>query len=286
MWAVCLGNKRLGELRGGVEPGSLIVRSESEDVSQGARYPSLQGASVLITGGATGIGAAFVRLFAGQGSRVGFLDIDDEAARKLCDDLRRHSATPPLYRHCDLRDIVDLRKAVQEIEEQLGGVRVLINNAANDDRHTLDEVEPEYFDDRIAVNLRHQFFAAQAVRAGMAGAGGGAIINLSSITWRLGYTGLPVYATAKAGILGLTKTLARELGPEQIRVNCIEPGFVATERQKRLWVTPEYEKKVQEVQALPGFCQPEDVAHLGLFLASDESRMITGQTFIIDGGWT
>ncbi len=253
-------------------------------MSQDVRYPSLQGASVLITGGATGIGAAFVQLFAEQGSRVAFLDIDDEAARELCEG--QHTATTPFYRHCDLRDIADLRKAVEEAEAQLGGIRILINNAANDDRHRFDDIEPEYFDDRIAVNLRHQLFAAQAVRAGMAASGGGVIINMSSITWRLGYTGLPVYATAKAGILGLTKTLARELGPQLIRVNCIEPGFVATERQKRLWVTPEYEKKVQEVQALPGFCQPEDVAHLCLFLASDQSRMITGQSFIIDGGWT
>lgn len=241
---------------------------------------------MLITGGATGIGAALVRLFARQGSRVAFLDIDDEAGRAVCESLEGVVETTPLFRHCDLKDIAALREAIAEVEARLGGIRVLINNAANDDRHAFDDIEPEYFDDRIAVNLRHQLFAAQAVRKGMAALGGGVILNLSSITWRLGYTGLPVYAAAKAAILGLTKTLARELGPQHIRVNCIEPGYIETERQKRLWVTPETEAMVQKAQSLPGFLQPDDVARLALFLASDQSRMITGQSFIIDGGWT
>jgi len=255
-------------------------------VKENASYPCLEDRPVLITGGASGIGESLVRHFVGQGARVAFLDCDDEAAGALVAELDTGSPHPPLFLSCDLRDIDALRKAISKAGEQLGGIRVLVNNAASDDRHEMDAVEPDYWDERMAVNLRHQFFAAQAVRTGMAQAGGGSIINMGSIAWRLGMTQLTAYATAKAGIVGLTKSLAGELGPARIRVNCIEPGLVMTERQERLWVTPEFKEQVLGYQSLPDLCQPADVARLALFLASDESAMISAQSFIIDGGWT
>ena len=251
-----------------------------------AHYPCLTDRPVLITGGASGIGESLVRHFVNQGARVGFLDVADDAAEALVAELSAGSSHPPLFLRCDLRDIDALRTAITEAQAQLGVIRVLVNNAANDDRHEMDGVEPEFWDERMAVNLRHQFFAAQAVRAGMADAGGGSIINMGSIAWRLGMTQLTAYATAKAGIVGLTKSLAGELGPERIRVNCIEPGLVMTERQKKLWVTPEFKEQVLGYQSLPDLCQPADVARLALFLASEESVMISAQSFVIDGGWT
>lgn len=251
-------------------------------MSTSAQYSCLHDRPVLVTGGATGIGAAIVRAFVGQGSRVAFLDLAEEPAEALVEELEG----APLFLTCDLRDVEALRAAVRTVEERLGAARVLVNNAASDDRHDVAEVEPDYWDERMATNLRHHFFAAQAVRAGMAAAGGGAIVNMGSITWRLGFTGLPAYATAKAGILGLTKALARELGPERIRVNCIEPGFVETERQQELWLTSELDQRVRAAQCLPDLCQPEDVADLALFLASDQSARITARSIVIDGGWT
>jgi NAD(P)-dependent dehydrogenase (short-subunit alcohol dehydrogenase family) len=250
-----------------------------------AIYPSLDGRTVLITGGATGIGAALVRAFARQQSRVAFLDRDSEAAGRLGDALRAAGLPPAEFEPCDLRDITALRAAVRRVEARCGPVRVLVNNAGNDDRHELDAVEPEYWDERMAVNLRHYFFAAQAVHAGMAQAGGGAVVNLGSIAWRLGLTRLAAYSTAKAGILGLTKALAAEFGPERIRVNCIEPGSVRTERQIAHWLTPEFEAEVAAGQCLPGRIEPDDVAKLALFLAADDSRMCTGQAFLVDAGW-
>jgi NAD(P)-dependent dehydrogenase (short-subunit alcohol dehydrogenase family) len=190
-----------------------------------------------------------------------------------------------VFSHCDLTDIQALRSAIKRIEAQFGPVRVLVNNAANDDRHKFSEVTPEYWDERMSVNLRHHFFAIQAVAPEMTRAGGGSIINMSSIAWLIPSTGLPAYVTAKAGIVGLTRTLARELGSSNIRVNCVSPGAVMTERQRRLWMTPEYLGEIMQRQSLKRELMPEDVARLVLFLASDDSRMITGQNFVIDGGW-
>jgi len=255
-------------------------------VSETALYPSLEGRVVLVTGGASGIGEAFVRHFAAQGARVAFLDVAVDAGRALAAELEAAGAPAPLFLACDLRDVAALRRAVAEVAERLGAVRVLVNNAADDERHALEDVEPEYWDERMAVNLRHQFFAAQAVRAGMASAGGGSIVNMSSIAWRFGMTGLPAYATAKCAIVGMTKSLARELGGDGIRVNCIEPGQVLTEKQMRLWMTPEFLENVRERQCLKEYIDPEHVAHLALFLASDQSARITGQSLVIDGGWT
>lgn len=254
-------------------------------MTDGATYPSLRGRTVLVTGGAVGIGAAIVRAFARQRSRVTFVDVDDDGAARLGEELRSVGLDAPAFERCDVTDVAALRAVIARVEERSGPIRVLVNNAGNDDRHELDEVDVAYWDQRLAVNLRHYFFAAQAVHRGMAAAGGGAIVNLGSIAWRLGLTRLAAYSTAKAGILGLTKALAAELGPSGIRVNCIEPGAVRTERQVAKWLTPEFEAEVQAGQALPGMIEPDDVARLALFLASDDSRMCTGQPFILDAGW-
>jgi D-xylose 1-dehydrogenase len=253
--------------------------------SKFAVYPSLQGVVVLITGGASGIGAAMVEQFAQHGARVAFLDMDGAAADKLIADLRPRCQHSPLFLRCDVTDIPQLRAAAAEVARQLGSVRVLVNNAANDNRHAFQEVTPEYWDERMAVNLRHQFFAAQAVAPGMAAVGGGSIINMSSIAWMIPSTGLPAYVTAKAGIVGLTRTLARELGGDNIRVNAVLPGAIMTERQRRLWMTPTYLAEIMLRQSLKRELMPEEVARLVLFLAADDSAGITGQSHIIDAGW-
>ena len=250
-----------------------------------ARYPSLRDLVVLITGGGSGIGAAMVEHFALQGARVAFLDVADESATKLVSDLKPRCTHCPVFLHCDLTDIPALRAAVAQVESQLGPVRILVNNAANDDRHKFADVTPEYWDARMNVNLRHQFFATQAVAPGMTCAGGGSIINMSSIAWMIPSTGLPAYVTAKAGVYGMTRTLARELGAANIRVNCVLPGGIMTERQRRLWMTPEYLAEILAHQSLKRELVPEDVARLVLFLASDDSSAITGQGYVVDGGW-
>jgi D-xylose 1-dehydrogenase len=246
-----------------------------------ASYPSLRGRTVLITGGGSGIGAAMVEQFTKQDARVAFLDRDEENSRKLVAKLN----AAPMFVPCDLRDISSLQASVKKIESELGPIRVLINNAANDDRHESAAVTPEYWDERMAVNLRHHFFAIQAVAPGMESAGGGSVINMSSISWIIPSTGLPAYITAKAGIVGLTRTMAHELGSKNIRVNAVLPGAILTERQRKLWWTPEYEAEVMGRQALKRKVLPEDVARLVLFLASDDSGAITNQSYVIDGGW-
>ena len=250
-----------------------------------ASYPSLRDKVVLITGGASGIGAAMVEQFAIQGARAAFLDVADGCAKELIGKVEGRCSHIPHFVHCDLTDIPALRAAISGIQKQLGPVRVLVNNAANDDRHRFEDVTPEYWDERMAVNLRHQFFAMQAVAPGMAAAGGGSIINMSSISWIIPSTGLPAYITAKAGIVGLTRTMARELGGGNIRVNCVLPGAILTERQRRLWMTPDYLAEIMSSQSLKRELSPDDVARLVLFLASDDSAVITGQSHIIDGGW-
>jgi NAD(P)-dependent dehydrogenase (short-subunit alcohol dehydrogenase family) len=244
-----------------------------------AVYPSLAGRKVVVTGGATGIGAALVEAFARQGSRVVFLDIDEPAGSSLATRIEPASFIP-----CDLRDIAALTAALATAEASLGGIDVLLNNAASDDRHTLDEVTPDYWDERMATNLRHLFFAAQAVVPAMRTAGGGAIVNFGSISWHLGLASLVVYQTAKAGIEGLTRSLARELGRDNIRVTTIIPGGVQTPRQAK-WYTPEAEEEIVAAQCLNARIQPGDVAALALFLASDDARMCTGHEYFVDAGW-
>ncbi|WP_061028058.1 SDR family oxidoreductase [Bradyrhizobium sp. CCH5-F6] len=248
-------------------------------------YSGLAGRVVLITGGASGIGAAFVRAFATQGARVAFLDIDTEAGETLVREVAAAGGTTALFVPCDLLDIEALRTAMTEVRRTLGDACVLVNNAANDQRQVLSEVTPAEFDWTIGVNLKHVFFAAQAVVPQMQARGGGSIINMSSIAWMRGAPALPVYAAAKAAIVGFTNSLARSVGPDRIRVNAIAPGMVITERQRRLWYPDEQIiAEVRARQAVPDAVTPEDVANMALFLASDESQRITGQCFRVDAG--
>jgi NAD(P)-dependent dehydrogenase (short-subunit alcohol dehydrogenase family) len=250
-----------------------------------ATYPSLRGRAVLITGGATGIGASMVEHFARQGSRVVFFDVQDEAGHTLSDSLGAAGDSRPEFLRCDLTNVAELQSRVAEAIGMLGGVDVLVNNAANDQRHRIEEVTPEYFDRCMQQNLRHHFFCIQAVLPAMKTAGRGSIINMSSIAWMIPSTGVPVYIAAKAAIVGLTRTMAHELGPAGIRVNAVLPGAIATEKQKRLVYTPEYKAEIMAAQALKRDILPEDVARLVLFLAADDSGAITNQSYVIDGGW-
>lgn len=250
-----------------------------------ATYPSLVDQVVLITGGASGIGAATVEQFALQGARVAFLDVADSHAAKLIDDLTPRCQHAPIYHHCDLTNIENLQAAVTSITEQLGTLRVLVNNAANDDRHRFEDVTPESWDAGMAANLRHQFFAAQAVAPGMKAAGGGSIINMSSISWMIPTQHLSVYVTAKAAIVGMTRSMAKDLGAANIRVNAVLPGAILTEKQQRLYMSPDYEQELFRVQFLKRHILPEEVSRLLLFLAADDSSAITSQNYIIDAGW-
>ena len=250
-----------------------------------ATYPSLRERVVLVTGGATGIGAAIVEEFALQGSRVAFLDIDTNASLQLIAGVSPRSSNTPVFFSCDLTDIAALRAAVAQVDTTLGAVNVLVNNAASDDRHSYADVTPEYWDARMAINLRHQFFAIQAVAPRMIAAGGGSIINMSSIGWIIPSTAMPAYVTCKAAIVGLTRTMAHELGKSNIRVNSVLPGAILTERQRRLWWTPQYEAEIMANQSLKRSLTPEEVARLVLFLAADDSAGITNQSYVIDGGW-
>ncbi|MGA8163028.1 MAG: SDR family NAD(P)-dependent oxidoreductase [Acidobacteriaceae bacterium] len=253
--------------------------------SRFATYPSLRDRVVVVTGGASGIGEAIVEAFAAQGAQVVFLDIQTEVAERLVVRLTDGNAHAPVFVRCDLMDIASLQSAVESILSEFGAVDVLVNNAGNDTRHTIEEVTPEFWDRTIAINLKQQFFMAQAVIPGMQRAGRGSIINMSSIAWMIPSTNVPVYVTAKAAIVGMTRTLAHELGRWNVRVNCVLPGAIATERQRRLWLTPEYEAEVLAAQALQRLIEPEEVARLILFLAADDSSAITNQSYVVDGGW-
>jgi NAD(P)-dependent dehydrogenase (short-subunit alcohol dehydrogenase family) len=250
-----------------------------------ARYPSLDGRPVIITGGATGIGEALVRAFAAQGAKVGFLDLEGEIGQKLADELNAQGRSVA-FEHCDLTDIEALRKAIGALEAKNGPTLVLVNNAANDTRHPWEDVTPEYWDGRIAANLRHFFFTIQAVAPGMIAAKQGSIVNFGSVSWRLKQGGMPGYTSSKAAIYGLTRSFATDLGKHGIRVNTLEPGWVMTERQLKLWVTPQAEKDIEAGQALSGRVMPDDLARACLFLAADDSAMMSATVVTVDGGWT
>jgi NAD(P)-dependent dehydrogenase (short-subunit alcohol dehydrogenase family) len=250
-----------------------------------AIYSSLRDVPVLVSGGAGGIGAATVRAFAAQAARVAFLDRDTAAAAQLAADVERETGQAPAWEACDLVDVEATKEAVDRLAFRSGDFRVLVNNAGNDEAHALKTVTPAYFDDRIAVNLRHQFFLAQHVAEPMASAGGGSIVNLGSISWMIGAAGVPVYATAKAAVEGLTRSLARELGPSGIRVNSVAPGWVLTERQlaKGAADPAKFDAYLQR-QSIKEHLEPADVAELVLWLSADESRRCTGHTWFVDGG--
>ena len=249
-----------------------------------AIYPILQGRRVLVTGGASGIGASIVEHFAAQGSHVGFLDVDADAARSLLAQLPPDATVR--FVQADLRDIAQLRAGIARLRNELGGgIEVLVNNAARDDRHGIDEVTPEYWDERMATNLRHQFFCIQAVKDDMIAAGGGSIINMSSNSFLLASGGMPVYTAAKSAVIGLTRGIARDLGKHRIRANIVYPGWIMTQRQLDLWMTEEGEARRAAGQCIPDRLHGPDVARMVLWLAADDSRLVTAREFIVDGGW-
>ncbi|MBA5606119.1 SDR family oxidoreductase [Duganella sp. FT3S] len=253
-----------------------------------ATYGSLRGKRVFITGGGSGIGESLVAAFAGQGALVAFVDIAREASEALCQRVTQAGHPAPQFRYCDIADIAALRQAMAELagpDGVDGDFDILVNNAANDQRHQTAEVTPEYWDQRIAINQRPMFFTCQAVFEGMKRKGGGSIINISSISWHIKGAGYPVYTTAKAAVVGLTRGLAREYGAHGIRVNTVTPGWVMTERQLALWVDAAAEEEISKSQCLPGKLLPEHIASMTLFLAADDGAMCTSQEFIVDAGW-
>ena len=245
-----------------------------------ANYPSLANKTVYVTGGASGIGADIVAAFAKQSARVGFVDLDATASEQLCQRLGENV----FHARCDLRDINSLKEAFDALAGQIGPADVLVNNAARDDRHDWQDVTADYFDERVATNIRHQFFAIQAVAPGMIKTGGGSIINMGSNSWWEAGGGFPVYATSKAAVHGLTRTMARDLGKHRIRVNTVVPGWIMTERQKELWATPDALEKHRERQCLPDLIDPEYVARMVLFLASDDAAMCTASNYMVEAG--
>ncbi len=252
--------------------------------SQFAHYPSLKDRPVVISGGAGGIGAGLVRNFAAQGAKVGFVDIAAEAGHALAEELTAAGHTVA-FTECDITDVTAYQAAIAGFAERHGDALALVNNAAHDQRHDWREVTPEYWDDRLAVNLRHAFFAIQAVAPGMIKAGTGSIINFGSISWMILAGNMPAYTTSKAAAHGLSRSFARDLGQHGIRVNTLVPGWVMTERQLELWIGEQENALIDSTQALKGRLGPDDVARMVLFLAADDSRMITAQDFLVDGGW-
>jgi NAD(P)-dependent dehydrogenase (short-subunit alcohol dehydrogenase family) len=243
-----------------------------------ASYPSLKGRTVFVSGGGSGIGASIVEHFAAQGAKVGFVDINEPASKEIA------SKTGALFLKCDIKDVKAYQAALAEVAGKLGIITALVNNAAHDERHKLEDVTPEFWDDRIAVNLRHAYFAIQSVVPGMKQAGGGSIVNFSSVSYHTMTANLSVYQAAKAATIGMTRGLARDLGMFKIRLNAITPGWIMTQRQIDKWLTPEAEADLMKAQVLKEKVYPADIARMVLFLASDDSRLISAQNFVVDGG--
>ena len=254
-------------------------------MKQLARYDSLRGKRVFITGGGSGIGESMVEEFAAQGAQVAFVDIARDASEALCRRLAQAGLPAPLFRHCDITDIPALQAVMAGFVAEIGDFDVLVNNAANDQRHQAEDVTLEYWNERIAINQRPMFFTCQAVLDGMKRRGGGSIINVSSISWHMKSGGYPVYATTKAAVVGLTRGLARDYGAHNIRVNTVTPGWVMTQRQIDLWVDDVAELEIKKSQCLPSKLMPQDIAAMVLFLASDDGAMCSSQEFIVDAGW-
>lgn len=255
------------------------------DLSTLGHYPSLKDRTVFITGGGSGIGATITECFVEQGSRVAFVDIDEAGSRDLVARLKTQYGREPLFIRCDITDIPALQKAIADSAAKLGPIEALINNAANDQRHKWEETTVEYWDERMAINLRPMFFTMQAVLPGMLKKKAGSIVNIGSMSWKGKNGGMPAYTTAKAAVHGLTRGMARDVGKDNIRVNTLVPGWVMTERQLKLWVTPEGEAEIDRQQCLAGRVMPVDIARMVLFLAADDSRMCSAQEFTVDGGW-
>lgn len=250
----------------------------------GAVYPSLKDRTVIVTGGGSGIGESIVRHFSQQGSKVGFIDIDIEKSQLLLQELLDDNRIVH-FENCDITNTQDLESAIERTREKLGPITILVNNAARDDRHRMEDVTPEYWDDRIAVNLKHQFFAAKAVVEDMKQAKNGAIVNMGSTSWMIGQGGMPCYTSSKSAILGLTRSMARDLGSHNIRVNSIAPGWIMTQRQIDMWLDEKSEKDLLNRQCLKRKLFPDDIARVVLFFASDEAGACTNQAYVVDGGW-
>lgn len=269
----------------GITVGGTEPPGQTCDAAQFASYPSLRGQHAFVTGGASGLGREFVSQLAAQGARVSFVDLDDVAASSLVAEITGRGHPEPYFQHVDVREIGPLVASIASSSERFGPVTVLVNNAANDTRHRVEEIDVELWDDRMAVNIRHHFFAAQAVVSGMRELGRGSIINLGSISAHIDLRDLAAYVAAKAGIEGLTRTLAREFGDAGIRVNCVIPGWIMTAKQLEMWVGENEKQHIHRMQALPELLYPADVARMVLWLAADDSRLCTGQTWVVDGGW-
>ena len=250
-----------------------------------ATYPSLAGKRVFITGGGSGIGEDMVAAFAAQGAMVAFVDIVREPSEALCERIAAAGFLRPEFRYCDIADINALQLAMDELAVKLGDFDVLVNNAANDQRHQAEDVTVEYYDQRVAINQRPMFFTCQSVLEGMKAKGGGSIINVSSMSFHAKNSGYPVYCATKAAVVGLTRGLARDFGVHGIRVNTLTPGWVMTQRQVDLWVDDAGKAEIKRAQCLPGLLMPRDISAMALFLASDDSAMCTGQDFVVDAGW-
>ncbi|PWF46841.1 SDR family NAD(P)-dependent oxidoreductase [Massilia glaciei] len=255
-------------------------------MKKSASYASLRGKRIFVTGGGSGIGESIVAEFAAQGAQVAFVDIMRDASVALCERLDAAGYRRPLYRHCDITDVSALQATMEELAAAMGDFDVLVNNAANDHRHLIEDVSQQDWDRCIAINQRPMFFTSQAVLPGMKRNGGGAIINVSSVCWRVKGGGYPVYVTTKAAVVGLTRSLARDLGAHNIRVNTVTPGWVMTQRQLDLWVSDEDRAQIARNQCLPGELLPHHIASMVLFLAADDSAMCTAQDFVVDAGWT
>lgn len=246
-----------------------------------AIYPDLEGATVIVTGGAGGIGEAITRAFVAQGARVGVLDLDVTRGEALAEALKPSVA----FVRCDVTDIPGLKAAIEQVRARFGPIGILINNAAHDERHATLEVTEDYWDGRMAVNLKHQFFASQAVLPDMIASKQGSIVNLGSCSWIIGQGGMPAYTASKSAVLGLTRSLARDFGEHGVRVNAVAPGWIMTERQLELWVTPETEKEIYANQCIKRPLVPDDIARVVVFLSSDDASAITNQHYVVDGGW-
>ena len=257
----------------------------SIDSASLARYPSLEDQSVFVTGGGSGIGASIVKAFAAQGAKVAFIDIAREPSEALVREIARAGLAPPWWELCDVRDIAALQSAVERAAAQVGDFSVLVNNVASDDRHSIESVTVDYWDQRMAINQRPAFFAIQAVVPGMKRLGGGSIVNLGSSGWQVKQGGFPCYAVAKSSVNGLTRGLAAPLGAHRIRINTVTPGWVMTERQIKLNIDAREEQALREAQCLPDLLQGEDIARMVLFLASDDGAMCSAQEFKVDAGW-
>jgi len=254
-------------------------------MKKSASYPSLVGKRVFITGGGTGIGESLVACFAAQGAIVAFVDIARAESEKLCVRIAEAGHAAPQFRYCDITDIPALQSTMAELAAQLGDFDILVNNAANDQRHQTEDVSVEFYDQRIAINQRPMFFTCQSVLSGMKKKGAGSIINVGSMSWHAKNGGYPVYTATKAATVGLTRGLARDFGVHGIRVNTVTPGWVMTQRQLDLWVDEAGKADIKRNQCLPGPLMPDDISAMILFLASDDSAMCTGQDFVVDAGW-